>query len=202
MRVFRTFFAPLALLLLSTGGALAAQDEAAAVPAEKLALARQIIDVMYPAETREQMLLDISGNFARQAMAGSLSGPLYAEPGIRAIADRFIADMPEAMRPVVSRHLPKIFEATAIAYTRQFTLEELRDILAFGRTPAGQRYFTSLPAILSDPAIAAANQAYMAEIMPVSREAGLRARGELEAYLRAHPEVVARLQRAAEGHAD
>ena len=83
-------------------------------------------------------------------------GPMFEEPGIRAIMDRFVANLPNTFRPIFAKQLPRIFDATAIAYTREFTLEELQDIARFAQTPNGARYFVNLQKLQSDPAVTAA----------------------------------------------
>ncbi len=196
--------APYALALVAavqtiTPAALAAQDETYVAPPEELALANVIIEAMYPADKREAMLLELSRSIASQYMAGAMTGPMFQEPGIRAIMDRFVADLPDAFRPIFAKQLPRIFDATAIAYTREFTLEELQDIARFAQTPNGSRYFVNLQKLQSDPAIAAANQAYFAELGPLARTMGAEVGKEVETYLRANPDVVERLKKAGVG---
>lgn len=189
----------LSAALLASPAPLAAQDDTYVAPPEELALAKVIIETMFPLDRREQMLLDMGASMAKQASEGFMQGPIFAEPGIRAIMDRSIADMPNTLRPVFSTHMPKVFEATAIAYTRQFTLEELQDISAFARTPSGQRYFISLQLLLSDPAVAKANQGMFEASAPVLKAQQERLKVELLNYLEANPEVVERLQKAGVG---
>lgn len=185
---------------LAPPGALAAQDAPYVAPAEELAEARIIIEAMLPPDKREQMLLDLAGTVAQQAAAGFMSGPVFEEPGIRAIVDRFIADLPTLYRPLFAEHMPKILEATAIAYTREFTLDELRDISAFARTPSGQRYFARMQSLQSDPAVAAANQAMFTDLAPASKAASERMGKEVEAFLKANPEALERLMKAGVGN--
>lgn len=199
MRAARFAFALLAAVPLAMPGALGAQDRAYVAPEDELALARVIIAAMYPADRREQMILDMSSNLARQFAESTMSDPLFKEPGIKAIFDKFLAEMPDRLRPGFAKHLPLIFEATAVAYTRAFTLEELTEISRFAQTPAGQRYFSSLSGLLADPAVEAANQAMMAEIIPQQRDEGVKVGRQVEDYLRAHPEVVERLRKARAG---
>jgi hypothetical protein len=199
MRFARHAVAFAAALNLALPAALAAQDEAYVPPPEELALARGIIEVMYPVDKREELLLAMAGNIAKQYSDGVMDGPLYAEPDIRAIMDKFMAEIPEALRPAFAKHMPIIFEATAVAYTRQYTLAELRDILAFAKTPSGQRYFSTLTELLGDPAVARANQAYFAELAPASRAYGEKANAALREYLMANPDVLERLRKSGLG---
>lgn len=199
MRVARFAIALVTAVQLGLPTALAAQEVAYVPPSDELALANVIIEAMYPADRRDQMMLEISSALSQQAAAGLMTGPIYEEPGIRAIMDRYIADLPDTLRPVFSIHMPKIFEATAIAYTRQFTLQELQDISAFAQTDSGQRYFISLQLLLSDPAVAEANQAMFQAGAPVIKAEQERLRAELLDFVKANPDVVARLQSAGVG---
>lgn len=184
---------------LALPGAAYAQAEPYVPPPEEMAEARVIIDAMFPADKREAIILDIGLAMADQAAAGFMTGPVFAEPGIKALTDKYLAALPEMFKPLYAKHLPMIFEATAIAYTREFTLEELRDISAFARTPSGQRYFIALQKFPADPAVAAANQAMFADLAPIQQETVARLRREVEDYLVANPEVLERLSKAGVG---
>lgn len=199
MRVATSAIALAALVHLAVPGSLAAQDGAYVPPADEMAEAQVIIEAMLPPDKREQILLDLATAVAEQASAGLMTGPVFEEPGIKTIMDRYIANLPNLYRPLFAEHMPKILEATAIAYTREYTLEELRDISAFARTPSGQRYFIRLQALQSDPAIATANQAMFAALGPIANTAGAQVKQEVEAYLKANPEVIERLRKAGVG---
>lgn len=199
MRVAPCAIALAGLLHLTAPGSLAAQDEPYVPPADELAEARIIIEAMLPPDKREQILLDLAGAVAKQASAGFMSGPVFEEPGIKAIVDDFLVDLPMVYRPLFAEHMPKILEATAVGYTREFTLEELRDIAAFARTPSGQRYFLRVQALQSDPDVAAANSAMFADLAPIARAASVALGQEVEAYLNANPEVIERLKEAGVG---
>jgi hypothetical protein len=199
MRVAPFAFALFAAMPMVSPVALAAQTTAYVAPADELAEAKVIIEAMLPPDKREQMLLEVASTVAKQAQAGFMNGPIFEEPGIKVIVDRFIADLPTLFRPLFAEHMPRILDATAIAYTREFTLEELRDISAFARTPSGQRYFARLQSLQSDPAVAAANEAMFTDLGPQARAASVRMGKEVEAYLMANPEVVERLQKAGAG---
>lgn len=199
MRTFRSALCLTAALLLAIPGAAFAQDEAYVAPAEELAEAKVIIEAMFPADKREQILLDMATSLAQQAASGFMTGPIYEEPGLKAIMDAYIADLPDTFRPLFAIHLPHIFEATAVAYTREFTLEELKDISAFARTPSGQRYFISLQKFQSDPAVAQANQQMFADLAPIQQAAGAKLRKQVEEYLVANPDVISRLEKTGFG---
>jgi hypothetical protein len=199
MRVAPYALALAGLLFLASPGSLAAQDETYVPPADELAEAQVIIEAMLPPDKREQILLDLASTVAKQASAGFMNGPLFEEPGIKVIVEGFLADLPMVYRPLFAEHMPKILEATAVAYTREYTLEELRDIAAFARTPSGQRYFLRIQTLQSDPGVAAASSAMFTDLAPIARDAGIKVGQEVEAYLSDNPEVVERLKKAGIG---
>ncbi|MBU7580697.1 MAG: hypothetical protein KAF27_09520 [Porphyrobacter sp.] len=196
MRVARYAIALAAAIHLAAPGALAAQDADYAPPADELAYANIIIDTMFPSDQREQMMVEVGANVARQAADGMMTGPLFQEPGLKAIMDRYIDALPETLRPLFAAHLPKLMEATAVAYTRKFSLEELREISAFAQTPSGKTYFSSVQSLLGDPVVAEANQAMFAAAAPVLQAEQARLRKEIEGYLKANPDALSRLDRA------
>lgn len=199
MKLAYSSAALLAAALATTPATALAQGNEYVVPADELAEAKIIIDVMFPTDRREQIMLDIAKTMSNQIVAGMMTGPIFEEPGLRAIMEQFVADLPTAWRPLLAKHLPNIFESTAVAYTREFTLEELRDISAFAKTPSGERYFASLQGLLGDPAVAAANQAMLADLAPFQQEQSAKVRKQVEEYLIANPAVLERLAKAGVG---
>lgn len=199
MRVARSILALASAALLVAPSALAAQEADYVPPADEMAEAKVIIEAMLPADKREQIILDMAVAVGNQAAAGFMTGPIFAEPGIKAITDQYLAELPEMMRPLFAEHMPRILEATALAYTREFTLEELRDISAFARTPSGQRYFLNLQKFQSDPAVAQANQAMFADLAPIQRASAEKLRMQVQEYLIANPDVLSRLEPAVGG---
>lgn len=193
MRVARVVLAVVAAVQIGTPGVLAAQNGTYLAPADELAEARIIIEAMLPADKREQMILDMATAVGNQAAAGFMTGPIFKDPGIKAIIDQYLADLPTMMRPLFAKHMPQILEATALSYTREFTLAELQDISAFARTASGQRYFLNLQKFQSDPAVAAANQAMFADLAPVQQAAIGKLQAQVQEYLAANPDVLERL---------
>ncbi len=191
--------AVLGLLVAAIPTAATAQADDYVAPADELAEARAIMEVMFPATNREDAILEMATAMGQQAAAGMMNGPIFEEPGIKAIVEKHLSEMPQALRPLFAKHLPQIFEATAVAYTREFSLEELRDIAAFAQTPSGQRYFVSLQKLLGDPAVAAANQAMFNDIGPIQREQSAKVSQEVQEYLIANPDVIERLRKAGVG---
>jgi len=80
------------------------------------------------------------------------------------------------------------------AYTREFSLAELKDIHAFAQTPAGTHYFSRTTAILGDPAVAEVNTEMMAEGQAMTQAKIAAFKPKLLDYLKAHPDVASKLQ--------
>jgi hypothetical protein len=91
---------------------------------------------------------------------------------------------------VISRHLPRMHDAIATAYAREFSAAELGEIVAFGRTAAGRRYFQQSSRLLSDRDVAAANTAYLGEAQQLNQQFSAGVRQEVTDYLAKHPEVL------------
>lgn len=176
-----------------------AQNDSYTPPADEMAEAMAIMDIMFPIDTREQEMVDIATTMGNQMAASAMTGPIFEEPGIRAIMDGFLASLPEVMRPMITKHLPSMIKSTAIAYTREFTLAELKDIRAFASTTSGQRYFSQTQKLLSDPAVAAANEAFFMDVNGVQQVEVQKLQAEVVEYLENNPEVIERLQAAGVG---
>lgn len=163
---------------------------AQAVDPARLALGRQVIAIMYPPARRDAMMSEMVSALMSQIRGGTQLPPMFNDPGLKAIMDRAFASMPARLMPVISRHLPRMHEAIAAAYAREFTNAELTEIVAFGRTPAGQRYFQRSGGLLSDRDVAAANTAYVAEAQQMNQQFSAQVRQEVTAYLAKHPELL------------
>ena len=163
---------------------------AQAVDPARLALGRQVIAILYPPERRDAMMNDMVSALMNQIRAGTHLPAMFNDPGLKQIMDNAFASMPSRLMPVISRNLPRMHEAIATAYAREFTAAELTQIVAFGRTPAGQRYFQRSGALLSDRDVAAANTAYLGEAQQMNQQFTAQIRQEVTAYLAKHPELL------------
>lgn len=147
------------------------------------ALASEIVAVAYPAEDREALFfstMDQTVTQMRSAIAPSLPSN---DPGAVAILDQWIDEYTAESKDVLRKHIPDIMAGMTEAYATIFTLEELRDILEFVRTPSGQRYFELSPAISGSKGFAEANQRYLDESMALVGPAQTELRKRLNEYL-------------------
>ena len=195
----KAIFALSAATLLAGASPAFAQAEISVegVPADELAIADKIILVMFPLDKRDEIFRDMMQQVAAQFTEGAMSAPVFEEPGIRAIMQDYMSGLPDRLMPIVKRHMPSMMKATAVAYTNEFTLEELEAIYAFAQTEPGAHYFRKVSSLLSDPAVAKANSAYFAEIQGQQAEITGQMKAKLLEYLAANPDVVERLQKRA-----
>lgn len=185
-----------AILAASAPGAAIAQAPAAVQPnAAKLAEAHAIIEIMFPPAERQRtfdrLLTQLSGQF-RSAMPSIA----LTDPGVKAIVDKYFKMSLDQERPIIARHMPEIFEATALAYTHEFSLAELKGIHSFAMTPTGEHYLSRSAAIMTDPVVAKVNSAMIADSQRVALALMPQLRDELVAYLKAHPELIDKIKAA------
>jgi hypothetical protein len=167
------------------------------VDAAELAEARAIMEIMFPVEEREATFHELMQNVLRQieqaVPADAVTG---GDPGLTAILSGFRAEVPTLVMPTVRLHLPRIVDATAVAYTHEFDLAELKAIRTFAETPEGRHYLSRSTALIGDPVVAAANSAYLADVNALAMQARQELQAKLVDYLRAHPDVAARITAA------
>lgn len=176
-----------AAVTLTWSAAAQAQTAQPAVDAQELAEARSIIAVMFPPQQRDAQVRAMMADLTKQSSAAMDLDKLGSDPGLRKIFDTYLAGIPDKLMPLVREHFPRILEATAIAYTNEFTLEELRELNRFAATPTGAHYLSRSSALLGDPAVAAANTAYFAALRTVQQKEVESLRQQVMAYLKANP---------------
>ena len=191
MRLHRAAAALVTPLLVAAASPAIAADNAPAPAAmapdsEVMSLSREIIATIVPADKRHEVFGGVMRAMVSQ-MKPSMTAKI-TDLGLKAIIDRRLDEMPDTFMPVLDKHIPDLLEGMALAYSHEFPLDELRQIAAFAKTPAGAHYLFRSSAILSDPAFAAANQRYMADItaqLPAYQD---EIRKEVLDYLKKHPD--------------
>lgn len=175
-------------------GALA-QPRAATQAADpvKLAEAHAIIGIMFPPAQRLQMIQKMQDDMMTQ-MRPLLPAAMMSDPGLAAIMNDYIAKAKVRQSGVMEKHLPLMFEAMAGAYTREFSLAELKDIHAFAATPSGAHYLSRSTAIVGDPAVAKVNTAMFQDIHAATQAALPEFKDKVITYLKAHPDVAAKIE--------
>ena len=153
--------------------------------ADKLQIARQIVDRGFPPEKREAMFfatMDAMMLQMREATAKQMPGQ---DAGAQAIVDAWSSELANRMKPKLASHVPALMDALAAGYAVIFTHEELADILAFVSTRSGQRFVELSPAVIATPAFAQANQAYLHDALSGLPEAQRNLADRLTKYFQA-----------------
>lgn len=170
-----------------------AQPQAVAADAQAPALAHAIVDIAFPPERRAEMMDKLMRSMGEQ-MKSALPPALMSDPGLARIMTDYLAQIPTTLRPATTAFIPKQMDAVAQAYARMFTLAELRDIVAFARTPSGKSYLQRSMDVMSDPAVAAVNSQYFAQAQTLTQASASALGEKVSAYLKAHPDVAKSLQ--------
>lgn len=149
------------------------QPQSLEISATSLALAREIVDLGFPEDTREAIFFATGDQMEAQVRDAMMKALPDLDEGAIAILDEWIAEMNAKSKAILRRHIPGLIEGMARSYAVIFTEQELRDILGFVSTPSGQRFFELSAAVMGESNFAAANQAYMDEAfadMPAAQQ--------------------------------
>lgn len=175
----------------------APQPASEPVDEARLALARQIIAAILPPDQRDAIMRRM-----QQAMMASFSAnfhlpPQLNDPGLAKIIRDYLDGMPAMMEPVMAQHMPAYLETLAHAYARNFTREELEQVLNFAHTPAGAKYFSRSTTLMQDPEVASEMGTMMRATQQAAMSSAADLQAKIRAYLTAHPEVAKRLAQGA-----
>jgi hypothetical protein len=160
--------------------------------ANELAEARAIIEIMFPPSQRQQMIKKMMEDILAPMRASLPKGALD-EPGLKAIMDEHLTKMQARSLKLFQKHMPALFEAMVTAYTREFSLAELKEVHAFARSPAGTHYLSKSTAMVGDPAMVQVNTAMFADSRVLSQEMLPKLKQDIMDYLIAHPELAQKL---------
>lgn len=163
------------ILLASISIALATSTLASAAPAgspvesdgdrsvispRSLELAREFVAIAKPAGDR----LDWLEGFASMAASEGPenAGDEAAEQRTEKIMARF--------EPTLQKLMPALMDAYAYSYAREFSDQELEQLIAFAKTPAGKHYVASVAAVESDDAVIGLHETIGEELEPIMRD--------------------------------
>jgi len=147
---------------------VAAQSAPAdAVPSpERLALARQFVGANLNEDQFFDIMqagaLDSAGRLAASSNDGKDVSPEMIEAGVSKLMTK--------VRPAVHAQMPRLLDAYAAAYAREFSADELQAMIAFSQTPAGRHYLARADVVESDPAIMDASMAIMEALGPALQD--------------------------------
>jgi hypothetical protein len=183
---------------LKTAAPLQAAPLPGAPPADSAALgyARQIAEVMFPPERRQEIVQGLTQAVMNQMRSSAIGQS--SDPGLRKIMDDFLAKVPEQLRPVGERHMPWITDAVAQACAHQYSVDELKQISEFAKTPAGAHFVSRVLTVLSAPGVVRANQAFFNDAMQAANVRAPQLRASVVDYLNKHPDVARQVQAQAQ----
>ena len=159
------------LLLTSIAVALSSSTVAPAAPPQaapvetaqpaKIELARLFVELTMPAD----QFIAVMRASAKMVAAADFDDS--GDEAAKTAADRQVDELIAAAEPKVRQWLPNIFEAYASAYAREFSAQELAQMVAFAESPAGRHYLSGSDFLDGDPGVAAANEALKKELTAV-----------------------------------
>ena len=139
-----------------------AQAKADAAPSgERLDLARRYVALGDANDYMDEM---------RAVMMRSANS--VSSPEDKAAAEKFFDRVFVLAGPKIKARMPSIMEATAQAYAREFSAEELKDMIAFAETPTGKHYLARGAEVETDPAILDAHMKVWEDLAPIMEEVG------------------------------
>lgn len=138
MLVFARSLAVAAYLLLSISAQVAFAETPAAAPpdADRLAAARELLDVTGASKQLETMMDVMTSSFAKGANADS------SEVG-KALSEDFKANMDKLMT-----YKQDMLNDFAHLYAERFTADEMRELTKFYRSGIGAKFLTQMPELM------------------------------------------------------
>ncbi|MGQ7829005.1 DUF2059 domain-containing protein [Altererythrobacter sp. Z27] len=138
------------------------QAQASEANLAELEDSRAIVQAVVPASERTANLQRVMKVIGSQMMQAGLFDT--NDPGMSRLFDDFMAYLPEQLSPMIDGFGDDMAHAMAQAYVREFSANELKQIRKFAETPAGKHYLGASMKMLEDPAVAAANQRFLASL--------------------------------------
>ena len=142
----------LSLALLASAPAMsAAAPQAAAQPAPP-SIERQMLARRYIALTHSPYQLVESFRAQSAAMlTAEFEGD--SDQGRKAEAEKNLQRMFALFEPKIRERLPNLLESYSMVYAREFSADELRQMVEFAQSPAGQHYLSRRLALETDRAV-------------------------------------------------
>lgn len=165
-----------------------------------LELSRGIIGKIIPPERQKAMFATVLDSMTKQATDPLLDE--FDDPAMIEILNRHLDTYKAQALVILDRQMPNLLEAFARAYTREFSIDELRELSAFANSPTGEHYLSRSAALLSDPDFAKANSAYIAEIYTLLPDLTKGIKDDIDAYYAEHPEAIPDDEDEVEGEAE
>lgn len=151
-----------ALLALATPAAVLAQDAAPAAPSS-LVLAQEIVDAGFPANQRMAMFSASTRELMAQVRQSL--GPETRKPAVEDVLDAYEARTMALTEQMLTRHLDALMQGIVVAYAETLNREQLEGLHSFVTSPAGRGFLAQSTLMMSHPAFAEANTAYMTDYL-------------------------------------
>ena len=168
----RVFLASVSLLLASSASIAAAPPPPPAPPtATPAALADERLDLA----RRFVAFRDQDHEFISLVRQGFWGGAMpfvtaITDDAKRATAIDQMTALFAKLEPTIRKRIPAVSEVYARAYAAKFSTDELRELVAFGSTPAGRHFLSNMLTIEADPSVSAAAMGVMDELTPALME--------------------------------
>jgi hypothetical protein len=124
---------------------------------------RYIALALSPQDYLDTLRAGIAAGFSHRVGA-SLDASETAE------ADEMMKRFFALYEPKVRERLPNVFEAYAQVYAREFSAEELRQMIDFAETPAGRHYVSRRLALDTDPAVLMQEEGIQNDALPILQQ--------------------------------
>ena len=163
-----------ALFAAAPPAAAPAPAEPAAAPAllapppaiERQMLARRYVSL---AVSPDQFLDMFRSGLAAGVSEGCSCGD-DKKQATKAEADARMKHFLALYEPKVRERLPNLMEAYATVYAREFSADDLKAMIAFAQSPAGQHYLARMPVIETDPIVQMQVEGFMLDLAPIMRQ--------------------------------
>jgi hypothetical protein len=180
-----------AILLVAAPAVAQPQSQATPAPATQpaaldpasIAIAQQILEIAFPPANRADMMASMMDSLVEQTRKNMENYQPAADKDFQKVLNRSTQRMFDEVKAAVNAALPDYFDSMARAYARDFSRDDLTAILAFVKTPAGQRYFERAPQLLKDPDVQAASQRMTAQMLKKMPEIQKETMRDVENYV-------------------
>ena len=150
----------LATAAVSAAPAVSPPAPAAAPSTQQVDLARKFVNIALPPERFMELMRAGAASGLSETLAGLKDESAQAEG--EADLQRLFAQIEPAMKA----QLPRVTDAYANAYAREYSAAELTQMIAFAQTPAGQHYLSRRDFVELDPAVVDAQMKIFEAIGP------------------------------------
>lgn len=136
----------------------------AAPSTEQLDLARRFVALTFSADDYVELM-----NEGSARMVAAMSGSLEDDGEVKALErhmNRYLA----AVEPKVRANMPKLAEAYARIYARDYSAGELQQLIAFAQSPTGKRYLAAAASVDMDPLVAEAEEQLSEDLQPLMED--------------------------------